>query len=424
MNLFLLFLGVTSVFASSRPPSDATLSPVTREGTSLMVDGKKWKAVGPNIYWLGLDENVVPPAGDPYYPPTKASYPTKERITEAIAMVKALGGTMIRGHTLGISIGNPLSVMPEPGVVNEAAFEPIDWAVYQAGQYGIRLLVPLVDNYKKRLGEGVAHAFVRKQDYYHGGKYDFLRWAGFDLTQARDSGNAQIQQFYTNASIVGAFKDYVATLLMHRNPHNGLTYAEDAAVFALETGNELLGPVWGDMDAPADWVRDIAAFLKDLAPEKLVVDGTYGVNPAHLAIDEVDIFSDHFYPVNTTKLRLDIEAVEAASKAFFAGEYDWKGQSGGDALESFFSVIEESPAACGDTFWSLFGHAAPDCDTFVDHNDGFALQYGNPENTAYINGRIQLIRKHFVAISEGREIAVNETLPVVPCPAPVLPIDR
>ncbi|KAI1083203.1 glycoside hydrolase family 5 protein [Whalleya microplaca] len=408
MKLSVALLAATSVLASPPRSSSATLSPVTREGTSLLVDGKPWKAVGPNIYWLGLDENVVPPEGEPYYPPTKASYPTKERITEAFAIVQALGGTMIRGHTLGISTGNPLSLVPDPGVVNEAAFETIDWAVYQAGEYGIRLLVPLVDNY----------------DYYHGGKYTFLRWAGLNLTQARDSTNPTIQQFYTNASIVDAFEGYITTLLTHRNPYTELTYAEDPAIFAFETGNELLGPVWGDMDAPAAWVRGVAAFVKGLAPGKLVVDGTYGINRTHLGIEEVDIFSDHFYPPDTTKLRSDIEAVEAAGKAFFAGEYDWIGQSGGDALESFFSIIEESPAACGDSFWSLFGHAAPDCDTFVAHSDGFTLQYGNPANSAYIDSRIQLIRKHFIAMSQGRDIAASETLPVVPCPAPVSPEGR
>ena len=124
-----------------------TLSPVTRDGSRLLVDGKEWKAVGPNIYWLGLDENVVPPAGEPFDPLTRASYPTKGRITDAMATVKALGGTIVRSHTLGVSVGNPLSVIPEPGVVNEDAFDAIDWAVYQAGRYGIRLMVPLTDNW-------------------------------------------------------------------------------------------------------------------------------------------------------------------------------------------------------------------------------------------------------------------------------------
>ncbi|KAI0164949.1 glycoside hydrolase superfamily [Xylariaceae sp. FL1272] len=377
------------------------LSPVTRANSTLLADGKEWKAVGPNIYWLGLDENVVPPAGEPFYAPTNASYPTKERITEEMAVVKALGGTMIRGHTLGISVGNPLSVWPEAGVVNDEAFDIIDWAVYQAGQYGIRLLVPLVDNY----------------DYYHGGKYTFLRWAGFNLTQTKDSNNPEIQRFYTDAQIIATFKDYVKTILTHKNKYNNLTYAEDPTIFAYESGNELLGSVWGDQNCPASWVQDIAQYVKSLAPKKLFLDGTYGVNKTHLEIDEVDIFSNHFYPPNVTILQSDIEKVKSVGKVYFAGEYDWVGKSGGDSLELFFKVLEESSGVGGDQFWSLFGHNAPDCKAFVSHNDGFAMQYSNPGNTVYTDQRIRLIRKHFIAMSEGRSISSNDTLPTVSCPA-------
>ncbi|KAI0553601.1 glycoside hydrolase superfamily [Xylaria curta] len=400
--LCFLLLTASDTFALPSIAKPHRLSAVVREGSKLLVDGKQWKAVGPNVYWLGLDENVTPPAGEPYDPATKASYPTKERVTEIMAMVNALGGTMIRTHTLGVSTGNPLSIWPTKGVVNEEAFKIIDWAVYQAGLYGVRLLVPLVDNY----------------DYYHGGKYNFLRWAGFDFTQSRDSNNPGIQQFYTNATIVATFKDYIKTLLTHRNQYNNLTYAEDPTIFAYESGNELLGPVWGDMNCPADWVRDIAKYVKSLAPNKLFFDGTYGINKTHLDIEEVDVFSDHFYPIDTKKLNAGIEAVESAGKVYYAGEYDWVGTSGGDSLESFYQILESSPTVGGDSFWSLFGRNGPDCNSFVNHSDGFTLQYGNPSNTAYTNSRIQLIRKHFIAMSQGKTISAGEPLPPVPCPAP------
>jgi mannan endo-1,4-beta-mannosidase len=121
--------------------------PIIREGTGLYLNGTKWKAAGANVYWLGLDENVIPPAGQPFYAPFNASYPTKGRITEVMQIMQAMGATMIRAHTLGVSVGNPLSVMPEDGKINDAAFDTIDWSVYQAREHGIRLMVPLVDNY-------------------------------------------------------------------------------------------------------------------------------------------------------------------------------------------------------------------------------------------------------------------------------------
>jgi mannan endo-1,4-beta-mannosidase len=115
------------------------------------------------------------------------------------------------------------------------------------------------------------------------------------------------------------------------------------------------------MNCPADWVRDIGRYIKSLAPKKLFFDGTYGINKTHLSIKEVDVFSDHFYPVDNAKLRAGIAAVEGAGKVYFAGEYDWVGKSGGDSLESFFQILETSPAVGGDTFWSLFGRNGPDC---------------------------------------------------------------
>lgn len=351
---------------------------ITRQGSSLLLNDTSWRAVGPNVYWLGLDENVIPPSGQPFYAPFNASYPAKGRITEVMATVKALGGTMIRAHTLGVSTGNPLSIWPAQGVVNTQAFDTIDWAVAQAREYGVRLLVPLTDNY----------------DYYHGGKYDFLRWAGFNLTQTSGANDPLVQQFYTNATIVEAFKTYIRTLLTHVNAYTNLTYAEDPTIFAYETGNELGGPVFGDMDVPVEWLREIVGFVKELAPGKLVVDGTYGVNHTHFDVEEVDLFSDHFYPVNVTKLRGDLElgeldptcfsimdrkamwdwnictelvTVASANRSYFAGEFDWVDSSdggntpNGDSLTEWFSIIERNSVAAGDAFWSLFGHDVPDC---------------------------------------------------------------
>jgi len=143
-TLLLIASGVT---AAPNSRKDARDLPVVRDGSTLLLDGKPWKAVGANVYWLGLDENVTPAPGEPYYAPLKASYPTKGRVTEIMATVKAMGGTAIRAHTLGVSTGNPLSVMPALGKINEQAFDAIDWAIYQAREYGLRLLVPLTDNF-------------------------------------------------------------------------------------------------------------------------------------------------------------------------------------------------------------------------------------------------------------------------------------
>lgn len=55
--------------------------------------------------------------------------------------------------------------------------------------------------------------------------------------------------------------------------------------------------------------------------------------------------------------------------------------------------------------------------TYVNHSDGFTLQYNNPANSAYTTSRIKLIRQHLVQMSQGIDISADAALPAVACPA-------
>ncbi|KAK1810214.1 hypothetical protein LTR12_015422 [Friedmanniomyces endolithicus] len=375
---------------------------VVRTGSKLELGGEHWTASGANVYWLGLDENVIPPAGQPFYAPFNASYPTKGRITEVMNTLVTMGAHTIRSQTLGVSVGNPLSLEPALDVFNDAAFDTIDWAVYQAREHGLRIFAPLIDNY----------------DYYHGGKFDFLRFRGINISSTASPIDPLVMQFYTNRTIINDFKNYINHLLTHVNPFTGLTYAEDPTIFAYETGNELGGPVFGDMDVPVSWTNEICSYIKQLGPHKLCIDGTYGVDKTHLNISTVDILSDHYYPLDLTKLQADIALVGSANKVYLAGEYDWTGNNPTTSLQSFYDIIEarqntSSPVVAGDLFWSLFMHDVPNCEIYVNHTDGYTLQYGNSLNSVQNNTQIATIRQHFFRMQNER---VSGYLPAVPCP--------
>ena len=56
-------------------------------------------------------------------------------LQEMFATVAAMGGTSVRSHTLGTSVGHPLSIMPSLGRYNEEALRVVDFAVYAAQLY-------------------------------------------------------------------------------------------------------------------------------------------------------------------------------------------------------------------------------------------------------------------------------------------------
>jgi len=110
-----------------------------------------------------------------------------------------MGATVIRSHTLGSSIGHPLSIWPSLNNTNEEALTHVDYAIAVAREWGIRLIIPLVDNY----------------DYYHGGIATFLGW--------RNLSSSDKNQFYNNQEVVQDFKTYIGTILSRTNTYTNVS---------------------------------------------------------------------------------------------------------------------------------------------------------------------------------------------------------
>ncbi|MCL4419709.1 hypothetical protein M1146_06475 [Patescibacteria group bacterium] len=67
------------------------------------------------------------------------------------------------------------------------------------------------------------------------------------------------------------------------------------------------------------WTSEISKYIKSVDQNHLVLDGTYGINPLALKIDEVDIYSNHFYPMNPLLMQLGAQMTSQANKVYFAG---------------------------------------------------------------------------------------------------------
>ena len=340
--LFSLVAMIAMLFCVALTSAEASVSGfVTRSGNRLTLNGSAFRFSGANIYWLGLDENVG-----------GVAYPTNFRVDDALSTAAEMGANVVRAHTLGISVGNSLSVEPTLGNFNASAFTSMDYAIKSAGDRGIRLVIPLTDQY----------------NYYTGGELTFCGWRG--STNQND--------FYSNSTIISDFEQYVSTILNHVNTLTGVAYKNDPTIMAWETGNEIHPTV--------AWTQTISNYIKSIDANHLIVDGTYGVNSSALSLSNVDIYSDHYYPLNATTLASDANTVGTAGKVFLVGEYAW---NNGD-LSGFLSTASSNANVAGDFYWSLFGHL--DTYGFVQHNDGYTVHY--PGDTSAMQTGVLAMRSH------------------------------
>ena len=313
---------------------------VTRSGSSLLLNGQLFRFAGANIHWLALDDST--------------NYPSQFRVNDALDAAKEMGLTVIRSHDLGISTGCPNCIEPSLGVFNETALEHVDYVIKAAADRGLRLIIPLTDNWH----------------YPAGGKHNFTDWRGI----------SDENQFYYNTQVIGDFETYIGTLLNRRNIYTGTLYKDDPTILAWETGNELL--------PPTSWTQTISTYIKSIDENHLVIDGRQVIDPHATSLTNVDILSGHYYPKSITRMKADARTAMNTGKAFIVGEFDWNDANGGDLLSNFLASIQSNPAIAGDAFWELWSH---DDQFGYDSNDPqYTLHY--PGDTAAMRSSVQLLR--------------------------------
>ena len=100
----------------------------------------------------------------------------------------------------------------------------------------------------------------------------------------------QTDDFWTDPQIIADFKKTIEHVINRKNTITGVAYNDDKAIFGWETGNEI--------DATPEWTHEIAAYIKQLDPNHLVVDGRslHGVEQWQVDEPNTDVLSTHHYP--------------------------------------------------------------------------------------------------------------------------------
>ena len=266
--------------------------------------------------------------------------PDEFELTDAFASVRQLGGTVVRSYSVPIQRADENASIPKYvrslGQYNEDGFRSFDLALKLANQEHIRLIIPLINNWP-----------------WQGGREDLASWRG----KTKD-------EFWTDPQLIADFEDMVRHVLTRTNTLTGVRYADDKAILCWETGNELRG-------ATPAWTATIAAFIKSIDKNHLVMDGyDAGIRPEILNSPDVDIVTTHHYPSSGNRatlgdqIRADAKLV-GGKKAYIIGEFGFVKT---DEMRDAMQAIQESQDS-GGLLWSLrfrnrtggfYWHSEPD----------------------------------------------------------------
>ncbi|GAB5029929.1 beta-mannanase [Nannochloropsis oceanica] len=306
---------------------------VMRKGDQLLLHGAPFRFISFNVPNLHVVED------ESWH---RASLWEQE---DALQTIARMGGQVVRTYPLsivgGLNNGTYTHVLGK-GLYNEALLCDLDQLLVVADRLNVRLIIPFIDHWEW--------------------------WGG--IPQFTKLYNASFGDFYRSSEVKKGFKDLVNHVIMRRNTLTGRLYRDDPAILAWESGNELdyvdmdedrLSlplPSRGEMDK---WMSELAAYIKGLDPNHLIVDGRLlndrEVSKVQLEDPHIDLISDHFYPnaANITfEERLEhVVSFTKGHKPFMVGEFGLVTPELVDVLAK--RVIAE-PAVAGALLWSLRSH--------------------------------------------------------------------
>jgi hypothetical protein len=314
--------------------------------------------------------------------------PDEFELTDAFATVRELGGTVVRSYSIPVQRADENESVPKYvralGKYNEDGFRTMDLALKLANEQGIRLIIPLINNWP-----------------WQGGREEFAAWRG----KPKNS-------FWTDPQLIADYEEMVRYVLTRTNSLTGVRYIDDKSILCWETGNELRGL--------SSWTKTVAAFIKSVDTNHLVMDGfDGGIRADILDCPAVDIVTTHHYPSSrdartmAQQIRDDAKTVNG-KKAYIVGEFGFV--STGEMRDAMQAIID-SPAS-GGLLWSLrfrnrtggfYWHSEPDgADLYkAFHWPGSVM--GNPYDEIKL---LDIVRADAFAI---------RGLPVPPVPVPAPP---
>jgi mannan endo-1,4-beta-mannosidase len=265
----------------------------------------------------------------------------------------------------------------------------LDYVVFKAGQLGLKLVLPLTNNWG---------------DF--GGMDQYVAWAG---GQFHD-------QFYTDPKIRRWYKEWVAHVLNHKNFYTGVRYKDDPAIMTWELTNEARCGGGNDLYPRSDhctsttltqWANEMSTFVKSVDRKHLVSvgdEGFYCIPGAPNFIDNcsegvdtlaftqlpnIDVMSFHLYPDGWGQtvawgqdfIERHFADALALHKPAMLGEFGLVDTTLRNPNYKLWTDTTFDVGGAGALFWMLAG--VQDDGTLYPDFDGFTVYCPGPVCSAY-----------------------------------------
>jgi mannan endo-1,4-beta-mannosidase len=323
VSFFALCLAAHSAFAARLTNPNEF---VKVENGRFVLGGKDFYFVGSNFYRLALsdrfggqDYKVIDEAG-------KARYPLVDDVfrgyqEKGIKVVRIWGFACegSKGHNVTPALLTREGLRKNPVELNEAGFEKLDYVLYAASRYGVKVILPLVN-------------------FEH-------EYCGMEWWVEETLGSSDKHLFYTDQKVWDKFTSYTRAFLERTNTHTGLPYKDDPSIMAIELANEPHTKdfyectrtglseaecqtkdmrAFGAVTLVYEWLRKMSRFVKTIDSNHLIAHGEEGyladlesIKPEcrekhqwihngskgtdfarNASIPDIDFLTNHIYPDN------------------------------------------------------------------------------------------------------------------------------
>jgi hypothetical protein len=229
----------------------------------------------------------------------------------------------------------PWHYITGPGEFNEEAFRTLDRVFALANRYRVRVIVDFSAEYGSYLG-GIA-------------------------TYAAHRGR-KTTEFYTDPQLKADYQATVRYVLNRKNSITGVPYRNEKAVLAWQFGNEMV-------TAPDAWLREMGAFIKQLAPHHLVAETRHRPGLPLLVDPNIDLLTRHLYANYrgveggwSGAIRAEMAKV-GGQRPLFIGEFGpyidgkmFTPENVVGRLREFLDYVQSEPAIPGALLWSMYFH--------------------------------------------------------------------